>query len=216
MPPVPSIVPRAATTADFTALLDTLVAAFDADPVWGGWAFPDRAAAARQRRALFGLWLRDALAHGTVRVAGDGGAVALWYPPGGAEDSEEYRRELRAVAALLGPHAPVFLEGCERFTASFPPDRCWYLALLAVHPDVRGQGLGMGLLRACLQTAEFQQCGAYLESTNPRNLVRYQQQGFRKLGAIELPAGPRVDRLWRAVQARPGHPKAGDVQPIAG
>jgi GNAT superfamily N-acetyltransferase len=199
MQPVSAIVPRPATASDFTAMLDMLVAGFEADPVWGGWAFPDRAAAAQQRRALFGLWLRDAMAHGTVRVAGDCGAVALWYPPGGTEDSEEYRGELQVLAAQLGAHAPLFLEGCARFTASFPPGRCWYLALLAVRSGLRGQGLGMGLLRACLQAAEFQQCAAYLESTNPRNLVRYQQLGFRKLGELELPAGPRVDRLWRDV-----------------
>ena len=196
------IAPRQATAADFAAALATLVAAFEADPVWDAWAFPDRAAATEQRRALFGLWLRDALSHGTVRVAADCGAVALWYPPGGNEDSESYRGELQTVAARLGEHAPVFLAGCALFTASSPPGRYWYLALLGVCPQLRGRGLGMGLLQACLQTPEFQHLPAYLESTNPRNLRRYQQLGFGKMGELELPAGPRVDRLWRPAGER--------------
>jgi ribosomal protein S18 acetylase RimI-like enzyme len=188
---------RTAAPSDFSAVLASLVVAFDMDPVWGGWAFPACAAATEQRRALFALWLRDAMSHGTVSVSGDCEAVALWYPPGGTADSEEYRQELQAVAAELGAHAPVFLEGCARFSASHPPGRYWYLALLAVRTDRRGQGLGMKLLRACLDAPEFQCLPVYLESTNPRNLHRYRQLGFRKLGELTLPAGPSVDRLWR-------------------
>ena len=188
---------RIATVLDFAAVLATLVAAFDRDPVWGGWAFPDRSAADSQRRALFGLWLRDALAHGSVRVSSDCGAVALWYPPGGAEDSDEYCRELQAVAAQLGAHAPVFLEGCARFAAGLPLGRYYYLALLAVEPAQRGRGLGMGLLQACLASPEFQALPAYLESTNPVNLPRYRQLGFYEIGELVLPDGPKVDRLWR-------------------
>ena len=38
-------------------LLDTLTDAFASDPLWGGWAFPNRDVVKRKRRALFGLWL---------------------------------------------------------------------------------------------------------------------------------------------------------------
>jgi GNAT superfamily N-acetyltransferase len=202
---------RTATSLEFAAVLATLVAAFDADPVWGGWAFPDPACAPELRRALFGLWLRDAMAHGSVRVSGDCEAVALWYPPGGIEDTDEYRHELQALAASLGTHAAVFLEGCDRFTAGFPPGRYWYLALLAVRTDRRGQGLGMGLLRACLDLPEFQALPAYLESTHPGNLQRYQQLGFHKLGELTLPEGPTVDRMWR-----PAHPMLDEPIAAAG
>jgi hypothetical protein len=188
---------RVATARDFDAALTTLVAAFEDDPVWGGWAFPDRSKAARQRRDLFAIWLREAMPLESVRVAEDCAAVSLWYPPGNAGDSDAYQHELRGFAAQLGAHAGVFLRGSAQFAAHQPAGRFWYLALLAVRPSGRGRGLGMGLLRSCLGSGEFQDAPIYLESTHPGNTPRYQKLGFREIGAFELPQGPSVSRLWR-------------------
>jgi GNAT superfamily N-acetyltransferase len=189
---------RTATAQDLPAALATLVPAFAADPVWGGWAFPEPSCAQEQRRRLFGLWLGEGLAFGSVRVTANCEAVALWYPPGGAADSEEYQRRLQAFAAEeLGAHAATFLSGCGLFAAACPPGRFWYLALLAVREDVRGRGLGMGLLQSCLAAPEFQGLPAYLESTHPLNTRRYQALGFRELSEFRLPRGPLVTRMWR-------------------
>jgi len=53
-----SVFSRKPTDQDVEAMLETLVLAFANDPVWGGWAFPDRNHAIQQRRAFFGLWLK--------------------------------------------------------------------------------------------------------------------------------------------------------------
>ncbi len=189
---------RIASATDFDAALDTLVTAFAADPVWGGWAFPDPAAATLQRRTLFGLWLREGLAHEAVHITTHGEAVALWYPPGATEDSEDHERRLVGLAASLGTHASAFMQGCALFTASYPPGRYWYLALLAARGDVRGQGWGMGLLRHCLALPEFHGLPVYLESTLATNTRRYEEHGFRRIGEFTLPAGgPAVNRMWR-------------------
>ena len=37
-----SVFSRKPTDQDVEAMLETLVLAFANDPVWGGWAFPDR------------------------------------------------------------------------------------------------------------------------------------------------------------------------------
>jgi GNAT superfamily N-acetyltransferase len=192
---------RVAASRDFDAALTTLVAAFDEDPVWGGWAFPDDSKATQQRRELFALWLREAMPLESVRVVDDCAAVALWYPPGSAGDSESYRAELQAFATRLGSHAEAFLRGSEMFAATQPEGQFWYLALLAVRPSDRGRGLGMGLLRSCLGSAEFQGVPTYLESTHPANTPRYQKLGFADLGAFRLPGGPSVTRLWREAGA---------------
>lgn len=194
---------RTATALDVDAALTTLVAAFTDDPVWGGWAFPHRDRAPSQRRELFALWLRDSLYHEAVQVTEHCEAVTLWYPPGGLEDSPEYRRDLRAFADTLETRGSTLLQGCEMFAAAYPAQpRFWYLALIGVSPQYRGRGLGMALLHACLESAAWRELPAYLESTNPRNDPRYQQLGFRQIGSLTLPGGPTVRRMWREPASR--------------
>ena len=109
---------RRATSRAVDAALTTLVAAFEDDPVWGGWAFADRSKATSQRRDLFAIWLREALPLESVRVVEDSAAVALWYPPGSAGDSEAYQSALLEFAGQLGSHAEAFLQGSARFASA--------------------------------------------------------------------------------------------------
>src|SRR5438093_1196379 len=110
---------RKPTDQDVEAMLETLVLAFANDPVWGGWAFPDRNHAIHQRRAFFGLWLKSALRYPAVRVTLACEAVALWYPPWGSENTEEDERQLISTArSLIGSHADAFLKGCDLIEAS--------------------------------------------------------------------------------------------------
>jgi GNAT superfamily N-acetyltransferase len=190
---------RQATDQDLEAITETLTLAFADDPVWGGWAFPDRGHASEQRRAIFGLWLRSSLRYRWVRVTQRCEAVAAWLPPGGAENTEEDEQRLVSLAEeLLGDHAGVFLMGTDLFEASHPHEPHYYLSLLGTHDDHRGKGLGMGLLRENLALIDAEGMPAYLESTNPRNLLRYERLGFARIGAFTLPGGgPRVDMMWR-------------------
>lgn len=194
------VVTRSATDRDLPAMLDTLVPAFADDPVWGGWAFPDHTQAMEQRRALFRSWLTGALEYGSVRVTQNCEAVAVWFPPAGTRSSANDQRELVEIATrLLGDHADVFLQGCELLEESHPQETPhYYLALVGTHNRYRGQGLGMELLRQSLSAIDATGLAAYVESTNPKNLVRYQRLGFKQIGSIQLPSGgPRVDRMWR-------------------
>lgn len=191
---------RLATGHDLGAMVETLTVAFAEDPVWGGWAFPDRGHAREQRRAFFGLWLKSALRFRWVRVTQRCEAVAVWYPPGGSENTEEDKHRLVALAGrLLGKHASVFLKGCDMFEASHPQKKPhYYLSLLGTHDDHRGKGLGLWLLRETLATIDAEAMPAYLESTNPANLLRYARLGFKTIGEFTLPGGgPRVDMMWR-------------------
>jgi GNAT superfamily N-acetyltransferase len=197
--------PRAVTASEFDAALTTLAEAFGDDPVWDAWAFPpadvpDRARAARLRRELFAIWLRESLALDAVRAVGDCAAVAMWYPPGNCEDSDEYRAELRAFAAQLGPRADTLTRGAEMLAAHRPPGEYWYLALLAVRSAARGRGAGMSLLAACLDAPEFRGHSVYLESTNSRNTPKYARLGFAERESFQLPGagGPSITGMWRS------------------
>ena len=50
--------PRLATPADVVAIVSTLSAAFDADPLWS-WAFPDDERRPAQYEAFFGLFVEE-------------------------------------------------------------------------------------------------------------------------------------------------------------
>jgi GNAT superfamily N-acetyltransferase len=200
------VIEREAVERDVGAMLDSLVSAFADDPVWGGWGFPDRARAPEQRRATFGLWLRNALRHHCVRVTPDCESVAVWYAPAGTGSSDAEQHALETLAReLLGGHAEVFLAGCALLETAHPQrDPHYYLSLLGTRETHRGKGLGMSLLRKNLDALDAAGMPAYLESTNPANLSKYENVGFERIGIVDLPGGgPRVDLMWRA--PRPIH-----------
>jgi len=123
-----------------------------------------------------------------------------WAFPDSTRSSASEQRELVEIAkGLLGEHADVFLDGCELLEQSHPQGRPhYYLALLGTHNRYRGQGLGMELLRQSLCAIDAAGMPAYLESTSPKNIVRYERLGFGRIGSIQLPAaGPRVELMWR-------------------
>jgi predicted N-acetyltransferase YhbS len=74
----------------------------------------------------------------------------------------------------------------------------YYLSLLGTHPDRQGAGIGMRLLRENLAQMDREGVPAYLESSNPANLGRYQSVGFVPVGTFQLPDdGPELTTMWR-------------------
>lgn len=60
----------------------------------------------------------------------------------------------------------------------------------------------MTLLAENLERIDEQHSAAYLESSNPANLERYQKVGFEPVGEFTLPEGDvTVTTMWR--QPRP-------------
>jgi GNAT superfamily N-acetyltransferase len=191
---------RIATHADLDGLTATLTAAFESDPLWGRWAFPNP----RDLAVWWRFYIRSALRYPCVWVTGDYAAVSVWIPPNGTELTEEEEERLeRLLDQLVGPRAPDVMELVGRFDASHPREPPHsYLALLGTHPDYRGRGLGMGLLAANLAGMDAEGIPTYLESTNPDNNPRYQRLGFRKVGAFTTPDGTRtVTTMWRNAEA---------------
>ena len=190
---------RAATTADLEAMVNTMSRAFVDDPVWGRWAFPDRARAMEQRRAFFGLWVEMSLRDGWALVTDGCEAAASWFSPGaGADTPEDHARFVALAQELLGPRAPLFLEGCAIIERSRPTAEPFhFLSLLATHDAHRGRALGGALLDASLAIVDRDGRPAYLDSTNPANNPFYERRGFRRIGAYRMPEGPEVIQMWR-------------------
>jgi GNAT superfamily N-acetyltransferase len=119
-------------------------------------------------------------------------------PPGVADlDAESEAAAAQATVQVCGDRAALIEQGWGLFAATRPTQPHWYLSMLATDPDRRGRGIGMALVAQVLARVDAERLPAYLESTNPGNLARYQRAGFELVGHFDLPEGPRVDRMWR-------------------
>jgi GNAT superfamily N-acetyltransferase len=198
------LAPKRVTPAEADQVVELFTLAFYDDPTWS-WVFPDPAARSDHLRALWGLFMHSALPYGWVWMTEDGGAAALWIPPGEPELSGEDEELVEPLMRRnIGEHADDVLVLLERFATNHPADvPHFYLSLLGTHPDHRGQGKGMGLLAANLAEIDALGMPAYLESSNRANDHRYKRLGFAQVGEFAAPGGePTVGCMWRdAAQA---------------
>jgi ribosomal protein S18 acetylase RimI-like enzyme len=194
---------RVATGHDLPAIGAALALAFEHDPLWG-WAFEE---AERERKLealveVFGFFAAAAIDLGWVRVTDGVEAAALWIPPGSPEMTPADEERLPGVIGMAcGPESATrvmeLLDAFDRNHPHEPPH--FYLSLLATHPDHAGRGLGVGLVAACLAEIDAGDppAAAFLESSNPANLPRYERLGFRPTREVELIAGLSGTQMWR-------------------
>jgi GNAT superfamily N-acetyltransferase len=186
---------RVASDADLEGVVETLTAAFAEDPLWG-WAFPDF----DDLREWWRFYVTSALRYPWVWVVDDFAAASVWIPPNGIELTPEEEGQIPdRLAELAGPRAPEVLRLLERFDDGHPTDRPhYYLSLLGTRPDRRGEGLGMALLEENLRLIDTEGAHAYLESSNPANIPRYEKRGFRPIATFDRPdGGVSATRMWR-------------------
>jgi len=186
---------RVADGSDLPGVSEMLGAAFREDPLWS-WTFSDP-----ERLTVWWRFLiESALRYRFVFVTGDYAAASVWIPPGGSELTErEQERVEPLLQELAGERAPAVMELLERFDDGHPRDRPhYYLSLLGTHPEHRGRGLGMALLAENLASIDEQGMPAYLESSNPENIPRYERLGFERIGEFSTPDGRHtVAAMWR-------------------
>jgi GNAT superfamily N-acetyltransferase len=189
---------RKASASELDAVTTIFAFGFAEDPVWGLWTFPHAADRTTLLQQFWTPYVAAAHKYGGVIVTDDLSAVALWVPPGSPEiDDEDEAAAAQMLLRLCGDRAPLLDGAWEAFGHSRPKVDHWYLSLLATAPDQRGRGVGMGLVAAQLERVDADGLPAYLESTNPANIARYQRVGFELDGYFEIPDGPHVDRMWR-------------------
>jgi GNAT superfamily N-acetyltransferase len=188
------------TADEIDSAADTIAQAFRGDPVWRLALGVDVRPEA-DLRDFWRFFVEGARRFDTAFAGVDAGTVSIWFPPGENELSEEQESEIARVAErLLDPErATALAELTDRFDQHRPHDRPHaYLSLLATRPDRAGHGYGMAHLAADLERWDEAGLPTYLESTNPRNDIRYERHGYVAIGQFEAVLDRAVvTTMWR-------------------
>jgi ribosomal protein S18 acetylase RimI-like enzyme len=189
---------RAAGPDDLPAVAACLTSAFYDDPVWGSWTFPDESSRTERLYELMRFWAQAAVRHPWVRMTENAEAVAVWLPPGEAEMTPNEETAFGALLiSLIGARAQEVQALLDRFDEHHPKEPHYYLSLWATHRDHAGRGLGTALIHDCLARIDAERMPAYLESTNPANVRRYEALGFRHVAEFNPEGGPVISTMWR-------------------
>lgn len=188
---------------------DTLVTAFMDDAMFA-WVFPDPAARARGLRRLNRIPLEYGQRYGYVRQSGQGRGVAIWIPPGEPMSPARMircgmlgvplRTGLRPMARFGGANA--VMDKIHKRHMSGPH---WELLIVAVDPELQGQGRGSALVRDGLARVDESGLPCYLNTNTPANVPFYERLGFTVLEEATLgTGGPPAWAMGRAGALRPG------------
>lgn len=180
---------------DATQVADVVGSAFEGDPTWS-WAFPNPTV----RRRFWQFAIEGALRFPWTFRTSAFETVSVWIPPGESEFSHAQESRLPdLLVELAGPRAGDVAELMNRFDLAHPrTEPHYYLSLLGNHQQQRGRGLGMGMLRENLARVDARHMPAYLESSNPANIHRYESVGFETVTSFQAPnEGPVVTGMWR-------------------
>ena len=185
---------RTAGPDEAQSVMDTLMLAFAADPVFRYW-WPRASDYLTTARAFAYARGRPAFAGGTVNIAGDFDAAAIWLAPGvepdaplGADQSDNDDSDpASAIAAELGA----------RIAACHPHEPHWYLWMIGVEPGRQGRGFGSALLAHTLRQVDAEGAVAYLESSDPKNVPLYERHGFEVLDVVRVADVPPITPMLR-------------------
>jgi ribosomal protein S18 acetylase RimI-like enzyme len=192
---------RRATRDDVPRLARLFAAVFASDPVFDWLARSGRARHAALERFFLRVLKSRTLPHGETWLAADGLASAAWVPPYTLAPPS-LLDDLRLLPALLRLTGVARLPRGASMAAAMaeaqPQQGCFYLAFIAVAPRLQGAGLGSLLLERTLARVDAANAGAYLESSNPRNIKLYERAGFAvSREIVARKDAPPLFAMWR-------------------
>jgi ribosomal protein S18 acetylase RimI-like enzyme len=190
---------RTATAADEQPVIDAITLAFCGDPA-ARWVYPDSHQYVRCFPEFVRAFAGRAFEHGTAHLLEGRLGAALWLPPGVQPDESALVALLQRTVSAAD-QASVF-SVLEQMGGFHPEEPHWYLPLIGVDPVWQGQGCGSALMKHALAVCDRERRLAYLESTNPKNILLYERHGFEVLGKIQMGSSPPIVPMLR----KPGSP----------
>lgn len=193
---------RPPTRADRAAVILTLAAAFQDDPVMR-FIFPDDADRRRRLPRFFAILYDGDGAHGARWMMPGAEAATLWRAPGQGHLGlvEKLRHGLPWLRAA-GLALPRALAVSAASDANHPAQPHWYLHIVGCRPEAQGRGFGRAAIAPGLARADADGVPAYLETANERNLPFYARIGFEVTHTWRVPDGPPHWSLLRPCGAR--------------
>jgi GNAT superfamily N-acetyltransferase len=189
---------RAVHQREVARIADLVATAFSPLPP-AGWLVPEPEQRHGVLAGQFALVVAHALRHGEVWRTLDHTAVAVWFHADGPPipPIPDYADRLQAAT---GAHRGRFDDFDKALDRVHPGAPHHHLAMLAVHPDHQGCGLGSALLRFHHRYLYRRRVPAYLEAASDRNVGFYSGHGYRLAGPpIVLPdSGPSLWPMWRS------------------
>jgi ribosomal protein S18 acetylase RimI-like enzyme len=187
-----------ALRADLDELADALTDAFSADPMMA-WIYPDPSTRPEMSRPFMRMALDIAFPHGHVYSVANNGAAALWSPPDvDLFDDAAVVQMFTMLGDQLGDRAAEIGGGLMQIAAEHPHDEPhFYLFVLGTATASQSKGLGSTLMTEVLDRCDRQGLGAYLESSNTRNVPFYERHGFKVLNEVKLSDDFIARPMWR-------------------
>lgn len=188
---------RIATAEDAERVGAVVAECFHDDPLTA-WLLPDPADRPRILPSYFGAAGESAVEGGTVYVAGDFDAVAVWFdrtlpadPPPPEPDAH--------LTELCGPYAQNFHLVDKLMHEAQPSGPAHHqLAFLVVRESLRGRGIGGLLLERHHTILDDAGLPAYLDATHPDSHRLYLRHGYTDLAdAYHPPGGAAIWPMWR-------------------
>ena len=175
------------------ALADVFARSFADDPMIT-WPLPEDGIEERVRTSFLGFGGGFAEL-GMLYEAAGGAGVAAWVPPGETERMIAMEQSTRAaIAATTDDGGARYFALWDWIEETVPDVPQWYLDLLAVAPERRGEGIGAALIRWGVGRAVADGVPAILETARPGNVAMYEHFGFRVVGEGDVPGGG--PHLW--------------------
>lgn len=192
---------RHAVRRDLDELDGALEDAFADDPMMH-WIYPDPATRSQFAREFMRGGLEIGFPHGHVYATGANEGAAVWSPPDiDLFDDATITQFFGMLGEQIGARAEEVGNGLLQINEHHPHDEPhFYLFILGTRRAQQGGGLGSKLIREVLDKCDRQGLGAYLESSNARNVPFYERHGFRVLAEVALSPEFTARPMWRDPQ----------------
>jgi ribosomal protein S18 acetylase RimI-like enzyme len=174
---------------------------FADNEIWE-WMIPDDERRARLLPRYYEFIMRSAyIPRGEAWTTDDLTGGALWNGP--TKHGLRPLEQMREALIMLGGGFGAIRRGARydaAVTRHHPKEPHLYLLTLSIDPSVQRSGQGSALMAPLVERCDSERVPAFLETQRESNIPFYRRFGFELTERVQIPDGPPVWLMWRAVR----------------